>query len=567
MSASIHIAWRMAARLACGMLLLLSCGPLAWGAIRSVAPDHPLSRDAGEGGPDKPYHTLSYAMQRLLPGDTLLVYPGTYREALIFPQRAWSTAAPTTIVGVGSGHVTLVGADVVEGWSALGNGMFVKRPWLQQPQQVIVNGELLKQVGGTIFDGYPTRAGHALAGLHRSQGGIWPGRLAGGRDTMPPDSFFYDEARHELVVRKNLARLSDATVQVSTRMRLVYGQDVAGVTIRNLRLRYANTTTLSRQGALTLIGQGNTLSKLVVEDADGAGIEITGDDNAIVDCVVTRAGYLGIKARGKRNRIVGNRVSGNNTRGFNKWWEAGGMKFIGDGGLHDSTVADNVVTHNHGDGIWFDWGNDANRVQRNIAAYNEGFGIHYEASSHALITDNQAFANRQRGIYLPHSRDSIVAHNLVIANGLEGIAIIDEGRRDPEGKLDLRPYNNVVMANLIAWNKGPALVLPGEQFNNRSDANLYLQEKESPDFSMGWPRYWSDRKNLNRWRETQEQDRGSIAVSAAMDGRIAQALAHEDIHPDWSGLAGFQSMLSVPAQQSNAALLSDRILSNRAGPR
>lgn len=527
------------------MLMLMSCAAYACGALRHVAPGHPSAQDSGEGDSARPYRTLAYAMQQLQPGDTLKIHPGTYREALILPPRAWSIDKPTTIVGDNAGDVIILGNDVVTGWIAQGDKLFIKRPWLQEPQQVIFDGKPLRQIGGTIFDGYPERLGHELAGLHAAEGGIWPTRKAGDRDHLPPGSFFYDAARRELLIKTDRAVLPDGAVEVSTRPYLVLGRYVDGITIANLRFRYANTSTLSRQGAITIAGKGNTLRNLVIEDMDGAGIEIDGDNNEIVHCTITRSGYLGIKARGKRNLITGNRVSHNNTRGFNKWWEAGGMKFIGDGGLHDSTVADNIVDHNRGDGIWFDWGNDANRVERNIVAYNEGFGIHYEASAHASIVDNRVFANRQRGIYLPHSRDSVVAHNLVVDNGLEGIVIVDEKREDPEGKLNLRPDNNVVMANLIAWNRKAALILPGAQYRNVSDANLFLQNKDPPYFSMGWPKGRADRKTLARWRRQEAQDRLSIAVSVPMDMGMRLALAREELRPDWSRLERFQAMLTV----------------------
>lgn len=549
------------------MLVLMECAVYAWGAIRHVAPGHPSAQDAGEGGSARPYRTLAYAMQHLQPGDTLKIHPGVYREALILPRREWSVGKPTAIVGDSAGGVIILGADAVTGWIAQGGNLFIKRQWLQEPQQVMLDGKPLRQIGGTIFDGYPERPGHALAGLHASEGGIWPTRTAGDRDHLPPGSFFYDAARRELLIKTDHAVLPDGAVEVSTRPYLVLGRHADGITIAGLRFRYANTSTSSRQGAITLAGKGNTLRNLVIEDVDGAGIEIDGDNNEIAHCVITRSGYLGIKARGEHNRIIGNRVSYNNTRGFNKWWEAGGMKFIGDGGLHESTVADNVVHHNHGDGIWFDWGNDANRVARNIVAYNEGFGIHYEASAHASIVNNRVFANRQRGIYLPHSRDSLVAHNLVAANGLEGIAIVDEKREDPEGKLNLRPDNNVVMANLIAWNGKPALILPGAQYHNVSDANLFLQDKDPPYFSMGWPKGGEDRKTLARWRRQEAQDRFSVAVSVPMDIGIRKALVREELRPDWSRLKRFQAMLPASEKKLDNAVSAAPIFPGKARSR
>jgi parallel beta-helix repeat protein len=532
------------ARLVAGIALLYCAADFTQAAERRVAPHDPAAIDAGTGSRERPYRTLAYAMAQLMPGDILHIAAGTYRDALILPARTWSVDKPTLIVGE-RGGVTLLGTDIVNGWTRQSNGLFVKQPWQQQPQQVLLKQRPLIQVGGTIFDGYPERPDHPLASLHRQQGGIWPTRIAPRQGPMPADSFFYDAARRALVIRTAAKALHDGDVEVATRPYLLLGRNVAGITVSNIRFRHANTSTLSRQGALTLSGNGNRLQHLTVEDMDGAGIEMAGDGNVIADCVVTRSGYLGIKARGRHNRIVDNEVSDNNTRRFNKWWEAGGMKFIGGGGLRDSVVAGNRVHHNHGDGIWFDWGNRDNTVQHNVVAYNDGFGIHYEASSGARIADNQVFANRQRGIYLPHSSHSVVARNLVVANGLDGIAIVDEGRTDPAGKLNLRPYDNQVLANTLAWNDGAAVILPGAAFANRSDRNVYLQREGRLYFSMGWPASRADRKDIDRWRTTQAQDLHSIVVPAVIDSDIALALEHGRLAPDWSHL---------PARKSTAGI-------------
>jgi parallel beta-helix repeat protein len=549
-------------------LLLMACYLPAWSAVRHVAPAHPHAADDGEGKAVRPYRSLAYAMSRVWPGDTLRIAAGTYREALVFPRRAWSIETPTTVTG--EGMVTILGTDVVDGWKPVGeagSGLFVRRGWQQEPQQVMVNGKQLKQVGGTIFNGYPDRPGHALAELHRSEGGIWPKRLAGGPAAMPRDSFFFDAQRRQILIRTNVPAVPGNVVEVAVRTYLVQGEDVAGVTIKGIRFRYSTTSTVSRQGAVTLMGHGNTLEDIIVEDADGAGIEVAGDGNRILRSAVTRSGYLGIKARGRDNLINANRITYNNTRGFNKWWEAGGMKFIGDGGLRQSRVEGNEVTHNYGDGIWFDWGNDDNRVEKNTVAYNQGFGIHYEASSRAHITDNKVFGNKQRGIYLPHSHNSVIAHNLVAANGLEGIVIIDEQRRDSDGRIDLRPRNNAVTANMVAWNKGLALILPGPQYGNVSDRNVYVQTNGMPQFSMDWPKGWTDKKNLAQWRSREAQDLSSTVIKAPMDGSIRDALARGEVKIDWAAFVPIKAIAVVSDALSDAATLPEEKSSDKVGPR
>lgn len=515
------------------LCLLLAANSMA--ATRHVSPAHPLAADEGSGSAARPWRSLSHAAAQLQPGDTLLIAAGVYRDVLVLPQRAWSTSQATTIAG--EGLVEIRGTELVTGWVQLGGGVLVRHGWHQEPQQVLVHGNLLTQVGGTVFDGYPLRANHPLAGLHRDQGGIWPARVPGNATTLNPGSFWYDRTSGSLYLRLAVPPAAVLPeIEVATRTWLLRGENVSGLVVRNLRFRYANTSTLSRQGAVTLKGDGNTLESLAVLDADGVGIEIEGNGNVIRACTVMRAGYLGIKARGAQNLIAGNRVNQNNVRGFNKWWEAGGMKFIGNGGLRQSRVLANEVAQNNGDGIWFDWGNDDNQVERNRVAYNTGFGVHYEASTRAVITQNQVFGNAQRGIYLPHSRDSVVTRNLVVANALEGIVAIDEHRTDPQGKLDLRPWRNRISGNVLAWNHGPALILPGPKYANVSRGNVYLHDDAVPGplFAMGWPKAWNRALPLAAWRAREGQDIDSRVIRRPMDASLRAALAQRSLEIDFS---------------------------------
>lgn len=556
------VAWLLA--LLAGVALAVAGAPAA-AVVRFVAPAHPQAEDSGTGAEDRPYRTLGFAMSRLMPGDVLRIAGGTYREALILPRRVWSKDQPTTIEGDRSHPVILLGTDVVEGWDAAGAGRHLKRQWAEEPQQVLVNGAQLKQIGGTIFMGYPLRHGHELERLHRSQGGIWPARQEGRPEDMPPGSFLYDPARRTLHIRTADGSVP-GRIEVATRPFLIRGENVAGVVVRNIHVRHANTSTTSRQAAVTLNGSANMLDGVVVEDVDGVGVQISGDDNTLRNSRITRSGFLGIKARGQRVVIENNEVSFNNTRGFNKWWEAGGMKFVGEGGLRNSRVANNRVHHNGGDGIWFDWGNRDNRIERNLVAYNDGFGIHYEACSGGLVLDNAVFGNRQRGIYLAHGRDSVVAHNLVAANGLDGIVAIDEGRKDPKGKLDLRAHNNHVAANVLAWNGGAAVILPGAEYRNTSNGNLFVDASE-PMFSMGWPRMFSPKMGLEKWRKNHGQDRDSRHVAAGMGTAIRTGLEQEALDIDWSSLdawiAGYRpASNALPGGLGDGAPSSDRV-----GPR
>jgi parallel beta-helix repeat protein len=530
------------------LITALASGAVA-AAVRHVDPAHSSAQDSGDGNAQRPYRTLGYAMKQLKPGDTLNIAPGVYREALIFPEIAWS-GAPTMVQPAGNGEVLIKGSDVVTGWELVQGGMFVKRSWKTNSQQVFVDGVALQQVGGTILGGYPGKAGHPMAKLHATQGGIWPGRVAGGVEQMKDNSFHYDAAAQSLYIKVPHASLDGHTVEASVRPHLVFGKGVQNVTLKKLRFQHANTSAVNQTGAVHLWQSSrNVLEELDVSHVDGAGFDITGDENTIRRSKANHCGQLGMKVRGRANKLTGNETSFNNTRGFNKWWEAGGAKFVGEGGLRDSEVSGHRALGNRGDGIWFDWMNSNNRVHDNVSAYNAGFGIHYEASQKGYIYNNYVFGNRQRGIYLPHSSDSVVAYNLVVKNGYEGIAVIDEGRS--KSKPELVPRANRVLGNIIAWNGRSSLVLPAGLHDNAADYNLYVSAKDLPGFSIGWGSRESPiRKGLDAWRTASGQDTHSWIESSEVPQPLLAALEAQQPNPDWTQVMALASRFTVPGKQA-----------------
>lgn len=524
-----------------------AAGPAA-ATIRYVDPRHAAAEDAGEGDAKRPYRSLAYAMKKLQPGDTLNIAPGTYRESLIFPEIEW-TNAPTSVLPVAGGEVVIKGSDVVSGWERVEPGLYVKRPWKDNSQQVFVDGKPLRQVGGTVLNGFPERADHPMKKLHAGNGGIWPGRAPGGRREMTENSFHYDAGAQSLYVKIPAAESLDGrTVEASVRPYLALGKRLKSVNLSHLRFQHANTTAVSQSGAISLAGDRIVLEDIEVTRVDGTGLDVTGNENVIRNSRANYCGQVGMKVRGRGVKLLDNETSFNNTRGFNTWWEAGGAKFVGDGGLRDSEVRGHRAIGNNGDGIWFDWMNSNNKIHGNLSAYNAGFGIHYEASQKGYIYNNRVFGNKLRGIYLPHSAESVVAHNLVARNGMEGVAVIDEGR-SPQ-RAELRPRANRVIGNIVAWNGKTAVVLPAAVLDNVSDYNLYLSSREPPGFSLGWGSRESPvRKGLSAWREASGQDAHSWSEALEIPGGIQAALEKMQADADWSEIIKLASRFSVlPAE-------------------
>jgi parallel beta-helix repeat protein len=506
------------------ILLLFSLAQVLIGQAeeRFVNPKHPKSTDAGAGLVNAPFKTIAVAMQKLQAGDYLRIAPGVYREPILFTNKDWATAKLTKVEGQveGGQRVLIKGSRVVLGWhtEAAQSGLF-SLSWKSEPQQVYLNGNALKQIGGTIFGGFPERPNHDLNKLHASQGGIWPNRVKGNASNMPVNSFFYDNQRERLYLRCDCKALDQQVVEVSVLRYLVDGNNLENVVLKNIDFQHSTTSTLSRGEAVMIRGKNIQVDNIHVSDMDAGCIGLRGSYITLANSSMGQCGQTGLAAKGKHINIENNRIYASNTRGFNKWWEAGGAKFVGEGGISDSIVTGNLVEDNFGDGLWFDWGPSNNVIKSNVVLRNKGFGIHYEASYGGRIEENVVALNAQRGIYLPHSSNSKVLRNVVVANEMEGIAVIDEGRRDKSGKLDLLPQNNFVCGNVVAWNKGGALMLPADIRTNQSNWNTFVGTGNQAKFGLGW---WPNRirpvsLNLEAWQNLVSQDKNSIVIAKPID--------------------------------------------------
>jgi parallel beta-helix repeat protein len=331
-------------------------------------------------------------------------------------------------------------------------------------------------------------------------------------------------------------------VEVSTRAHSLLAQNVIGVQIKNLTFRHGNTSPTGRDAVVTVSGQNNVVDAVQILQCDSVGLEVDGDNNQIISSTADKCGQLGMKARGNNVKIVNSTTSYNNTRGFNKWWEAGGIKLTGNDGLINSVITGHTAIGNNGDGIWFDWGNQNNVIQNSLSQYNTGFGIQYEASSGAQIVGNRIIGNGQRGIYLPQSSNSVIRNNLIAGNALEGVAIIAESRTDPSGQLDLQPINNTVINNVFAWN-GYSLTVPGPGFSVAANGNLYVGKGVQ---LRNWDSWSLPFDNFALWKQHTGLDLQSEQVQLSINPSFASSVQSQQENPDLSWVKSLPTVTAVP---------------------
>ena len=510
------------------LCVLTVVSPLGVAATYHVDAFSPVATNKGPGSSAVPFKTLEYAASLLQPGDTLIIGPGVYRESLVFPVRNWASGGLTTVQGDPDGKTILKGSRVMASWSRVSADRFV-RTVDREPQQVHVNGVALIQAGGTVFGGFPERAGHELAAVLSTNGGIWPGRSKTNRDSMPEGSFHYDGATKSVMIRLKAGQVFPGIAEVSTAARVVSGSGLNNVLIRNLNVEHSSTTTGGRGGAVHLEGSSIQIDQVKVRFADGACISAIGDNITISGGSFTDCGQLGLLGRGKNWLISDTIFSRNNTRGFNKWWEAGGAKFVGDGGLRDSLLIRVAAIENSGDGIWFDWMNSGNRVSDSLAAFNSGTGIHTEVVEGTVIENNVVVGNLQRGIYHRQGSNNTIVFNFVSHNAMDGIAVIDEGQRIPGSSFDFSVRNNWIVGNMIAWNN-PGLSVPAPLVDNLSNHNYFIGDAAATRVRIGWgsfmPRSAWRSAGLDTssiWRDQTTSLRPQISPNTDLKAQLAWA--------------------------------------------
>jgi parallel beta-helix repeat protein len=482
--------------------LLILVGVTAWGASHAevirVSPDQ----------------NLDAAVARLRAGDTLLLSAGVYRQTLLLNGKRGGLAEPITIEGVGDATI-IRGSDVLKRWTPLGNDLY-SHPLKEESSMVFVNGNALQQIGGTLYDGYPLNPQSDYRDLHKSEGGIWLGRVPDVKrpQELPPESFWYDATLKTLYVRSR-QDLQQALVEASQRTRAVEAEGVGNMVFRKFRVQHANTAVRGRGAAMTVRGDNLVIEQITADWNDAIGLGTNGTQVRVSDVRVAYNGQLGMSGQGYKHHIERVTAVHNNRRKFNKWWEAGGFKFIGNGGLRDSVFEHCVALHNLGDGIWFDWKNRNVDIRRNLSAYNTGFGIHFEASGPGLIQHNVSVGNGQRGIYLSASHQTQVRHNLIIGNGLQGIASALEDRADENG-VKFTAKGNRFHRNVIAWNKEGALFIP-EDDAERSNHNVFLGRERHMMFSVEFPSLTRpSRQGLTEWNQQTGQDTRSWSWDVPM---------------------------------------------------
>ena len=547
-----------------------------------VDQSHPKAADTNSGTEALPFKTISAAVAKVKPGDTVYVKNGTYREEVrrILEGEKWMQATERmTLMAApnhrpvikGSGVVTArfepvrvalrksaAGAAKVEydpdawrkeigvdsakqaqsapvvappGAGEAADAKFVGIyvcPWQSYSSMAFVDETTLRQIG---LQASPERAQKGEGFRLVKQ---WDGRDVA---DMRPGTFFYDAPAKKLYVW--LADSGDPNkhiVEASVRgcgIELQGTWTVSGLDVTQCQdnFRTGGETALSIAGRRPILENCRILHNQLI------GVIVHGFDGAMRGCEIAFNGVCGICPS-----LTWRMLIEKNDFHHNAW--AGDFLCCGLGNkmcqVKDTRVIRNRFHDDFG-GLWFDLNCNHTLVAENTFE-NCGCGIYFEISRWGVIVNN-VFRNCGRGMW-SYSSDVLIAHNIFDGCG-EGVTLSGY----PRGASYRQSYydtaaagwdvadclmavrNNLVVNNIIINSTGSYVAnTPDDAYGmaNFSDHNAFVWTYPQVHlggnhikFMAGWDTYYA---RLGFWQMERHYDEHSVIAdptlhNAFLDGK------------------------------------------------
>ena len=421
------------------------------GAIYEVAQRNPKASDDGDGSADRPWKSIAKAVEKVVAGDKVIIRDGIYRESVVV-KSSGTAEAPIVFESAPGAHVVITGADRLTEWRKVEGGRPIYQvawtnrfiPWsahmthpddeyhrlIGRCEQVAIDGYLLRQV------------------LESNQ--------------LAPGTFFVDFSNHLLDVWDAGGRDLNKTFAEASVRQEIFHVEGAYVRLGGLQFRFA--ANMAQHGAVVLGGAFDSIEDCMMEDMNSSGATFEGEHQIVRRCVFRDNGQLGFGANGAHDLLfTESLVANNNTKGFDRGWEAGGDKLV----LSRNAVLERSrFLRNRGNGIWFDIGNEGCVVRQCLIADNEDSGIFDEISYGLHAQDNVIIDNgfaatggawgAQAGIALSSSPNSVIVRNLIVGNR-EGFNFREQDRTTPriggKGEEPVWNHDQTISHNIIAYNR------------------------------------------------------------------------------------------------------------------
>ncbi|MGQ9732030.1 MAG: right-handed parallel beta-helix repeat-containing protein [Candidatus Zipacnadales bacterium] len=536
--------------------------------------ENPQASDENPGTRERPFKTITRGIKELLPGDTLTVKGGTYREGVEI-DLVGTPDNPITIQAAPGETVVIKGSEVVTGWRQDGN-VWHKEGWTKEyvTEHFAKGTRLVSPNVMEVFqkDG---EGGDAVV-LYRVRR---PEELREGK-------CYWDEATGTITIWPYGACDPNAQgVEIPVRGRaLTAGRQY--VHVRGFRMRQFGMAAVTNWPAAGLHGADCRMEDCVVTWSDFGGLSVSGFRQILRNCEGSYCGNSGLGAGvGEEILVEGCRFTHNNFWRYSPSWHGGGAKLIP--WFNKSTVRNSEFAYNYGPGLWLDGSCNDSLLEGNRCHDNEGPGIMVEISRGCLVRNNLCYNNRNTlpgldlspvegqgyapvnclvrrveggsggyGIFISSSPHTRVYNNLCYRN--EGPGIFAEwSRRDSEDIADYAERKGVrvsmsthdvdIRNNIVVNNGGTQLSLRRNgvdewTYNNRSDYNLLFSG--SGGSLVTWGFGGVSFTSLEKWKEASGFDEHSVAgapifeFSPGLDFRL---------QPDSPGVDQGELLAEVPS--------------------
>lgn len=403
------------------------------GTAYVVDPSHPEASDDGPGTAERPWRTIARAARTgaLQPGDAVLIREGVYREAVRPRTGGTGPDARVTYAAYPGETVVVTGADVTtDRWRRLGDGTWAL---------VWTGPALLTYTEDDVFRREMVVAdGDVLRPVFR-------------REDLVPGTFWAEgppEAPRRLVARfpGDVPPSEAGPVEVATRTVLFAptGEDVYAACgdastpgwLRVVGLAFRHATNRAQWGAVCAGREGALFEDVRVEWTNGLGLDTSGRGHVFLRTEADLNGQMGWGGACTDCLVEDGSAVGNNWKGYDPFWEAGGGKWVRSSG---TVIRRHLAAYNGGPGIWLDIDNQDNTVEGALVVGNEVAGVMLELrTTGTLVQHNVIARTRQRawsgtGVLSQAASRNLVLHNTVVDNDGTGVWLrLDPERRAPD---------------------------------------------------------------------------------------------------------------------------------------
>jgi hypothetical protein len=395
--------------------------------------------DINDGSASKPFKTISTAVKYALPGDTITVHAGTYRE-WINPIRGGENNLKRIIYRVAPGEkAEIKGSEIITGWKKEKEGVWkvvIPNSFFgnYNPYQDSIYGDWFNRRGRLHHTGEVFLNGKSLYEKETVEKVFRPVADSKIKDTVGSTYTWYCESdANNTTIWANFQKFNpnNELVEISARRTCFYPENtginfitISGFIISQAATQWAAPTAEQIGMIATHWNKGWIIENNVISDSKCSGITLgkersTGHNVWSADQSIDGSiHYIEVTFRTLRNgwnrdhvgsHIVRNNrifnceqagicgsmgaafsIIGNNHI-YNIWTkrqftgaEIGGIKFHA---AVDATVRKNRI-HDCGRGLWFDWMTQGTRISGNLLYNNDLEDLFLEVNHGPFIVDN-----------------------------------------------------------------------------------------------------------------------------------------------------------------------------------